>query len=96
MKLPKDIESLIDERFKDRARVLRLLGNLENQKEEHRVIRCILELSDSDYDSIDAWVKKANEDYRNVIWYAEYDHRNARKFDFNNPLNSQVPYACKE
>ena len=94
MNLPADIEIRIKERFDDPNRVYDLLKNLENQNEEIRVIRCILELSDSDYDSVDAWVKKANEDYRNILWYAEYDNRNVRKYDFSEPFSSQKPYAC--
>lgn len=91
-----DIEARIDSRFKDGSRVRDLLAQLLNQKEEERVVRCILELSDSDYDSVAAWVKSANTDYRDVIWSAEYDNRNHRRFNFAFPLDSQIPYSYEE
>ena len=59
MNLPPDIDIRIKERFDQPDRVHGILKNLENQNEEIRVIRCILELSESDYDSVEAWVKKS-------------------------------------
>jgi|GEM_PF-6737367 len=96
MSFPSDISEHIKEHFRDPNRVYKILDNLVVNKEELRIIRSILMLSDSDYDSVKAWVKSANEDYRNVIFYAEYDNRNIRKFDYNNPINKQVAYAYKE
>lgn len=62
MKYAPDIEARKSTRFNDVGRVRNLLAQLENQKEEERVLRCILELSESDYDSVAAWVKSANEE----------------------------------
>jgi hypothetical protein len=90
-----DIEARINSRFKDGARVRALLSQLSTQGDEERVVRCVLELSDGDYDSVAAWVKTANADCRNVIGFAEYDTRNVRKFNFTYPMDSQAPYSYK-
>jgi hypothetical protein len=91
-----DIEARIDAQFKDGQRVRELLSSVAPQKEEARILRCILVLSDSDYDSVAAWVKKANTDYRDLIWYAEYDNREVRKYDFARSFDEQVPYSYPE
>lgn len=84
-----DIEARIDRRFKDSTCARMLLAGLTVRPDEQdRVIRCILELSDSDYDALAAWVKKANTDYRDIIWFAEYDNRDVRKHDFSRPFSS--------
>ena len=96
MNLPPDIVDRIAKRFSRPEVVYASLARLQNLNEKIRVIRCILELSDSDYDAVDAWTKTANEDYRNVIWYAEYDNRNIRKYDFALSYSEQKPYAVAE
>lgn len=89
MAFARDIEARIAARFKDFSRAQALLASVTVRADERdRVIRCILELSESDHDSLEAWVKKANVDYRDIIWYAEYDGRNVRKHDFSQPFPS--------
>ncbi len=96
MKFKEDIKNRISEFFKEPNRVFEILNGLNVEREHERIIRCILILSEGDYDAVREWVKKANQDYRNIIWYAEYDNRNVRKFNFNYPINRQEPYSYKE
>ncbi len=96
MTFKEDINKRINEFFKNSQRVIEILNVLNVEREHERIIRCILILSDGDYDAVREWVKKANQDYRNIIWYAEYDNRNVRKFNFNYPINEQRPYSYKE
>jgi hypothetical protein len=91
-----DIETRIDARFKDGSRVRALLAELAVQKERERIVRCILELSDSDPDSVAAWVRRANLNEGELIWYAEFDNRNVRKYDFSRPFDAQIPYSHSE
>lgn len=96
MAYPSHIEARIDAQFTDGWRVRNLLEEVRPCDEHARIVRCILTLSDSDYDSLSAWVKKANTDYRDILWYAEYDNRNVRKHNFAHPFDAQVPYSYSE
>ena len=96
MSYASDIETRIDARFEDGARIRALLAELAMQRESERIVRCILELSDSDYDSVAAWVRKANVNNGELIWLAEYDNRNVRKYDFSRPFDVQIPYSYGE
>ena len=51
--------------------------------EPHRVLRCILHRSDGDLDFLQANLEIAQQDYRDIIWYAEYDADDVRVNDFN-------------
>ena len=93
MTFPEDIAARIDARFKDGTRVRDSLAQVSEIRDRERIWRCVLELSESDYDAVDAWVKKANADYRDVIYYAEYDNREVRRFDFSRSYDEQVPYS---
>ena len=94
-----DIETWISEKFKSPERVkiiLDPLRNLNTAVNISRVVRCVLMLSESDYDSLEHYVKKAAIDFRDVIWISEYDNRNTRKYNFNFGLYSQQPYTYSE
>ena len=95
MDIPEDINNWIYKIFSNAGNVHSLLNKLEC-KERNRVMRCCLMLSDQDTDALSEWIKKANIDYRNIIWYAEYDNRNVRKFNYNYPIQSQIEYSYKE
>ncbi len=53
-----------------------MLRDLESAgvPESIRVARCVLHLADGDLDKFGNMHKAACQDYRNVIWWAEYDH----------------------
>ncbi|RUO31650.1 hypothetical protein CWE12_01230 [Aliidiomarina sedimenti] len=91
---PEDIERWINEKFAEPERAkaaLAPLAGMEFQRE--RVMRSILSLSESDYDSVVAWARKAKANPKHVIGLAEYDNREVRKFNFHNELFSQKPYS---
>jgi hypothetical protein len=93
MNIPDDILRKISENFKDSNRALSILSGLALSKERERALRCILILSDSDYDALGVWVEKANSDVRNIYWYAEYDNRERRKYNFSYPFDQQSEYS---
>jgi hypothetical protein len=100
MEFPKDILSKIEVEFYACGKAEYVKAAFEKlsirSDESLRVIRCILALSESDADALILWIKQANEDYRNIILYAEYDNRNVRKFNFNYPFGDQVEYEMGE
>ncbi len=91
-----DIVKWIEQKFENRDDIINRLSFITVNAENTRIIRCILTLSDSDPDSISSWVKLANKDYRDVIYLAEYDNRNVRRFNFNNSLFNQKEYSYPE
>ncbi len=54
--------------------------------ERNRVIRCILHLAGNDPLKISHFVDAAVQDYRDVIYWAEYDTDDHKVRDFNQPL----------
>ena len=93
---PEDIERWISERFKEPKRARSALAPLVNAKMDkqlERTIRCVLSLSESDYDSVAAWSKKAAKEPERVIWLAEYDNREERRYNFEYSLYAQIPYS---
>ena len=88
---PADVERWISEKFKDPTRALDALVPVSGFPDllRDRVIRCILVLSNSDYDSVAAWSKRASEDHEYVIWLAETNTRNDRRNNFENSLYAQ-------
>jgi len=60
-------------------------------REHIRVARCVLHLADSDLGEFGPMHEAACQDYRDVIWWAEYDHPkepDTRMRDFNQPFGS--------
>jgi hypothetical protein len=91
-----DIEKRIRDYFPDAEKVSSIFEKLTAPEEERdRVIRCILYLSDNDYDSVEYWVSKANEDRRDVYFYAEYDNRSERRWNFNVEFDKQCEYEYR-
>ena len=97
--LQSDIREWVNEHFSKPEKAvsyLEPLTKIDSPVDCSRIIRCVLFLSERDYDSISVYVRKASEDYRYVIWMAEYDNRNVRKYNFNFGLYSQIPYSYSE
>jgi hypothetical protein len=93
MNIPSDAISHIEKTFSDPKRIIGILLKLKVEYETDRIIRCILIMSDSDRSSVEAWVREANKDVSRIIRYAEYDNREVRKFNFNLPMDQQIPYS---
>lgn len=95
MPLAPDIIRDIESTYRDASEVVDTCSAVEVPEKE-RVIRCILHLAQGDIDSLTAYVRRAEKDYRDVIWSAEYDNRNNRKYDFRFPIDNQRPYSENE
>jgi len=91
-----DIEKMIKDNFTDIDKVRQIISNLSVPAEElDRVIRCALYLSDNDYDSLVLWVTTANINRRDVYYFAEYDNRSERKWDFSKEFDKQTEYQYR-
>ncbi len=55
--------------------------------ERNRVVRCIIHLSGGDPERISYFVGIAAQDYRDVIYWAEYDKEDQKVHDFGKPFN---------
>lgn len=69
----------------DRPQARALLEPLLGGPEGERVARCVLWLA-SDLEALARHARSAGVDYRDVIWWAEYDGGETRLRDFTNPL----------
>lgn len=54
--------------------------------ETDRVLRCIVSLAAGDAERIGHFVEAAKTDYRDVIYWAEYDESDGRVHDFTSPF----------
>ena len=90
MKLPADIEAQIEQDFGQQFNQVRelLLSYLKMaDKQADRVLRCIVFLAKGKVDALKEMIATAQVDYRDVIFWAEYeDHsskspRQARNFN---------------
>ena len=79
-----DILKKIENDFKDSRPVLDALLSLEQINRgpvSDRIQRCIIHLSNGKLDSVYNYIDLA---VRDLIWQAEYENPEIRKFDFNN------------
>jgi len=89
-----DIELWIKNKYPDTERAKKIIEpllSIDTTISISRIIRSALYLSESDYDSLASYTKKALDDPRNVLWWAEYDNRNIQKRDFNYSFSQQKP-----
>ncbi len=52
-----------------------------NEDPSSRIIRCILKLAEGDEEKLERYIKTALSDWRDVIYWAEYDREDKRVFD---------------
>lgn len=69
------------------AGILALLNDYEGP-EKLRVIRCVIHLAEGSIDKLLDFMGSAGTDYRDVIYWAEYDGRDRRIRDFNKPFSA--------
>ena len=86
-----DIITKIRTSFVDPDEVMSLLEAMESREGSpvsDRVYRSIVFLADGDTNKIRYYIKLYFEDYRDLLWYAEYEKDNpeVRKYDFNQPF----------
>jgi len=85
---PTDIVDWIIDHFDaDAISYVHLL--LEDLRED-RLIRCALFLSKGSIKELEGAVSLGKTDYRDLIWSAEYDCKEARLRDFNRPFQKKT------
>ena len=90
MDLEPDITQQIEKEF-DRSlcsSVREALAPLETVPEFQRVARCVLFLASGDENKLAHFVTAALTDYRDVIWWAEYDGKEERLRDLARPFTT--------
>lgn len=88
--MPPDVIAKIEADFQavDRIKVIKALENLRTdlQSEGYRVVRCVLYLAQGDMQQLDHYVERARYDWRDVIYWAEYDKQDNRTRDLTRPF----------
>ncbi len=74
----------VDERNEAKQVLARLHGECE--RESDRVLRCVVFLSEGSLQRLAHNAEQARQDYRDVIYWAEYDLNDNRLRDFNQPF----------
>lgn len=90
MDLESDITQRIEKEF-DRSSsssAQKMLAKLVTVPEFQRVARCVLFLAQGDEEKLAHFVTVARTDYRDVIWWAEYDGKEDRLRDFARPFTT--------
>jgi len=85
--LPEDVTTRIINEYSDKDNQEFIINSLiklgiDWKFEGARVARCILFLSQGNFESFKENLKRASEDWRDVIMYAEYDENNNQTYDF--------------
>ncbi len=85
--LPADVVTKLEADFPngDLATIQGLLDDYKDN-ERLRVIRCIVQLAEGKIDRLRHFIGAAKSDYRDVIYWAEYDRNGQRIHDFNLPF----------
>jgi len=88
MNLEPDIAQRIDDEFNGSSCsfVKETLAKLESVPEFQRISRCVLFLAGGDEEKLTHFVTAALADYRDVIWWAEYDGKEERLRDLTRPF----------
>jgi hypothetical protein len=88
-----DIGARIDTDFipNERAAVRAVLGWLEAElsRDRARILRCVLFLARGDLPRLQHNANAARSDWRDVIWWAEYERDDRRVRDFNQPFSNE-------
>jgi hypothetical protein len=89
MDLEPDITQRIEKEFSElSSSVENVLNKLATVPEFQRVARCVLFLANGDEKKLAHFVTVALTDYRDVIWWAEYDGKEERLRDFSRPFTA--------
>jgi phage anti-repressor protein len=86
-----ELEKLIDREFPENSNLIKQkLTEIQSETEngKNRIASAILKLAKSDLNVIDSLVKKANEDFRDIISLAEYPR--ASKYGFDEPNENKL------
>jgi hypothetical protein len=94
--LPADVaERLLADYPDEQLATLQALLDEYKGNERARVVRCVVHLAEGKVDRLLHFIGCATTDYRDVIYWAEYDRNDQRLRDFNQPFDAQqrVPAA---
>lgn len=85
--LPADVAAKLEADFpnEDLVTIQGLLDDYTG-KERLRVIRCVVQLAEGNPDRLLHFIRAAKTDYRDVIYWAEYNRNDQRIHDFNQPF----------
>lgn len=83
--VPKDVMDEISQRFKleEQPTVIELLQDIGGP----RLMRCAIHYSNGDIEKLNQAFDIAKRDYRDLIFWTEYDGMEKRSYDFNRIFN---------
>jgi uncharacterized protein YpuA (DUF1002 family) len=86
--LPKDI---IDKVYQDYEinlveNALSIINEFFTESKSIRVVRCAIFLAGGNLNNLQFYLEKAKQDYRDLIYWAEYDKFDKKIRDFNMPF----------
>ena len=84
--MKKDTLKKISTDFKNPEEVIGILSEMELKNKEsvsERIYRAIIFLSEGNIEKLHHFIELYFEDYRDLIWQAEYEDPEVQKYDFN-------------
>jgi hypothetical protein len=90
--MKQDIVAKIRRDFENPDEIFERLGSLESglgKPVSDRIYRSIVFLADGDRNKLSHYIDLALTDYRDLLWQAEYEDPEDRKYDFNRSFSEQ-------
>jgi hypothetical protein len=85
--LPEDVAIKLQSDFpQELLSTLQALLEVYKGNEQLRVLRCIIQLAEGDKERLLHFIRAAQTDHRDVIYWAEYDQNDQRLRDCNKPF----------
>ena len=84
--MQKDIIEKIEQDFAEPELVLRILESVESKSGEvlpDRICRSMIYLARGDIERLTHYIELFFQDYRDLLWQAEYEDPEVHKYDFN-------------
>ena len=84
--MQKDIANKIEMDFKTSEEAIKILSEMasrENEVISERIYRAIIYLSEGNIEKLNYFIELYFQDYRDLIWQAEYEDPEIQKYDFN-------------
>ena len=88
--MQKDIVKKIEMDFENSEDVIKILSEMVSRKNEaisERIYRAIIYLSEGNIEKLNYFIELYFQDYRDLIWQAEYEDPEIQKYDFNKSFN---------
>jgi hypothetical protein len=86
---PKDINDKVSYGFEkdEQNAIFEMLTNLNIDVKSLKILRCIIYLSKGNFEYLKYYCERARTDYRDVIYWSEYDNSDLRVRDFDMPFS---------